>query len=202
MDGDTPYLERKRIFRALGKRELLNVCNCDLLTYGFDLSLAADMDVTVESISIGRPTKSLPLWRQILGRALRYKDYPAIIMDHSGSCFDLGLPTTPIEWSLDDVPKQKKQEQVEAVRICKKCLAAYETTADCCPYCGAIKEHTTREIKQRAGELAEIKELELKKSRRREEGMARSLEDFIKIAQDRGHKRGWAFMRAKARGYV
>ncbi len=42
----------------------------------------------------------------------------------------------------------------------------------------------------------------IRKSERQEEGSARSYEDFLRIARDRGHKKGWAYHRAKARGFI
>jgi len=105
VDGETPDLERKRIFRALARREIKNVTSVDLITTGFDLSSAAETDCNVESISILRPTKSLPLFLQICGRALRKKDFPALIFDHAGCTRTHGMPDTEREWTLAVYPR-------------------------------------------------------------------------------------------------
>ncbi len=60
----TPKEDRRRYFKQFEDREILRLCNFGTLVYGFDAPWA---DVLVNA----RPTKSLPLFQQILGRGLR-----------------------------------------------------------------------------------------------------------------------------------
>lgn len=64
VDGKTPAEERRRIFRdyAAGRFQIL--CNCAVATEGFD-------EPGIEVVAIARPTKSLPLYQQIIGRGTR-----------------------------------------------------------------------------------------------------------------------------------
>jgi superfamily II DNA or RNA helicase len=64
VDGSTPPEQRKEIVAdfAAGRRQFL--CNCAVLTEGFDAPNCA-------AIVMGRPTKSLSLYTQMLGRGLR-----------------------------------------------------------------------------------------------------------------------------------
>lgn len=193
VDGETPDDERKMIFKSLAKREILNVCNCELLTYGFDLSLAAEMPVTIESLSIARSTKSLPLLMQIFGRVLRYKDYPAIIFDHSGSTGRLGLPDDDRSWSLADTIKKKKDEKPEvSIRQCSLCYAVHRP-APKCPSCGFVYPIKSREIQEEDGELNEI---DIRARIKKEVKAAKTEEDLIKLAEQRGYKNpsGWAYI--------
>src|SRR4029077_9899150 len=69
---------------------------CDLISEGFDVP---DIEV---GISL-RPTHSLGLWFQQVGRCLRRspgKEH-ALILDHAGNSVRHGLPTDDIEWTLD-----------------------------------------------------------------------------------------------------
>jgi superfamily II DNA or RNA helicase len=64
VDGTTPKEERKRLVQSFANKELQFLCNCAVLTEGFDAPNCA-------AIVMGRPTKSLGLYTQMLGRGLR-----------------------------------------------------------------------------------------------------------------------------------
>ena len=98
IDGKTPAKERAAILDRFRTGETLVVSNCGILTEGFDLP-------AVEAIQCVRPTRSLGLWLQIVGRALRPAEEKqhAIIVDHTDNWQRLGLPDADREWSLDAV---------------------------------------------------------------------------------------------------
>ncbi len=60
----TDKAERQRILKDFSAGKIQVVCNCGILTEGFD-------DVGVEVILMGRPTKSRSLYAQMIGRATR-----------------------------------------------------------------------------------------------------------------------------------
>jgi ATP-dependent helicase IRC3 len=64
LDGTTPLNERHDILARLHSGETRVVCNCAVLTEGFD-------EPSVECIVIARPTKSKPLYVQMVGRGTR-----------------------------------------------------------------------------------------------------------------------------------
>jgi superfamily II DNA or RNA helicase len=64
IDGTTDKTERKRIIQQFHEGKLLRLCNCMVLTEGFDAPATA-------AIVIGRPTKSVSLYTQMVGRGLR-----------------------------------------------------------------------------------------------------------------------------------
>ncbi len=69
-----------------------------VFTEGFDC-------VGIECIQMLRPTTSLSLWLQMLGRGLRIapgKEY-CTILDHTDNALRLGFPDDPVCWSLDAV---------------------------------------------------------------------------------------------------
>ena len=96
LDGETPTEERKAILERFRSGQTLVLTNCGIVSEGFDLP-------SIEAIQCVRPTKSLILWLQMVGRALRPapgKDY-AIIIDHSQNWLFHGLPDEERDWSLE-----------------------------------------------------------------------------------------------------
>jgi DNA repair protein RadD len=157
VDGETPMDERKRIFRAYARRELLGLTFCDLLNFGFDLSQASGMDVCIESGSDQRPSKSLAGQMQFWGRMLRAKPYPAIICDHVNNCIEHGFPDDEREWTLDDRKQGKKSdaERTVATKQCPQCFRVHHP-APVCVQCGHVYEVKSREIEMMEGELKEM----------------------------------------------
>ena len=64
VSGDTPKDERERILEDFKAGEIKVVVNVGVLTTGFDYP-------ELDTIVMARPTKSLSLWYQIVGRAIR-----------------------------------------------------------------------------------------------------------------------------------
>lgn len=62
--GKLGQLERRLILKRLASGELQCVHNCAVLTEGFD-------DPTISCVVIARPTRSAPLYQQMVGRGLR-----------------------------------------------------------------------------------------------------------------------------------
>jgi superfamily II DNA or RNA helicase len=201
ISGKTPDDERKRIIRAFAKRELKVLCNCDLLTFGFDLASSAGMDVTVESMSDLRPTKSLALQCQKWGRVLRKKDTPALIFDHANNFETHGMPCEERAWTLaakETRGGKGQSEKTFEVRECPKCYRCHKPSPTC-PSCGFVYPIEERKIEEVEGELEEIKAKQARKKRGLEESKCRTLEDWQRLARERGYNQGWAWHRYNAR---
>ena len=78
-------------------------------------------------------------------------------------------------------------------RVCKACFAANQANATVCKECGTTFEVKERKINLTKGELAEIKRVEIKKSKQ-EQGSALSWEALIALGKHRGYKNpaAWA----------
>jgi len=179
MDDD----EIARRVRAFARRELLVLANCELLTFGFDLAAAANMDVTVEAMSDLRPTKSISLQLQKWGRVLRMKDYPAMIFDHAGnSAPDLhGLPDSDRQWSLDGRDKKNGGEKTEPTRQCQQCYFV-SRPSPVCPNCGFVHPVASREVEEIEGELMEVsrdQERVESKQARQNQGRAKTYNELL-----------------------
>lgn len=98
VDGGTPEHERTAILDRFKRGETKILCNCNIVTEGFDLP-------EMECVQIVRPTKSLIFWLQMVGRSLRTSKGKshAIILDHTDNYQRLSLPDSDHNWSLSGV---------------------------------------------------------------------------------------------------
>jgi len=188
LDGDTHPLERKRITDAFRAGQIQIITNCDIVSEGYDCPGA-------EAVILLRPTQSLVLYIQQSMRCLRpSKDNPGkvgIIIDAVGNVARHGLPDEDREWSLEGTKKNKSAEKLEfPLKQCPKCYGAHRPGPVCtlCGYVYPVEERTGPE--QRAGELAEIIEIE-KKKKKEEVRKARNVIDLEQIAMARGYRPGW-----------
>mgnify|MGYP002724282816 CR=1 FL=1 len=85
--GETPSAERERLITAFKARELKYLVNVAVLTTGFDAP-------HVDLIAILRPTESVSLYQQIVGRGLRLSPgkRDCLILDYAGNPWDLYAP--------------------------------------------------------------------------------------------------------------
>lgn len=187
LDGNTAHEHRRSAFLGFADRQIDVIVNCQLFCEGFDLAAQVDRDVTIEAVLQWSPTQSLAKHLQQLGRGLRKKPEPAIILDLVGNLARHGLPDDDREWSLEGREKKKKGERDEAVRVCPQCFGAH-TPAPKCPHCGHAYVAQGRSYEEVDGELEEIDLEKLRVERKREQSMARSLEELVKLATARQYK--------------
>jgi superfamily II DNA or RNA helicase len=98
IDGEMDWKNRSTILGRFRSGETMVLCNCELILEGFDLD-------NIQTVQIVRPTASLSLYLQMVGRVLRPhpdKDYARII-DHTSNIALFGLPDEERYWSLDPV---------------------------------------------------------------------------------------------------
>ncbi|MEZ9244834.1 DEAD/DEAH box helicase [Vibrio lentus] len=85
--GDTPTLERDQIISDFKDRKIKFLVNVSVLTTGFDAP-------HVDLIAILRPTESISLYQQIVGRGLRLSPgkKECLVLDYAGNSYDLYQP--------------------------------------------------------------------------------------------------------------
>nr|WP_299244819.1 DEAD/DEAH box helicase [uncultured Halomonas sp.] len=85
--GATPSKERQRLIEAFKAQQLKYLVNVAVLTTGFDAP-------HVDLIAILRPTESVGLYQQIVGRGLRLapNKTDCLILDYAGNPWDLYAP--------------------------------------------------------------------------------------------------------------
>lgn len=193
VDGSMKEEDVEAILNGLETGQVQVVTFCDLINEGVDVPC-------ISTLIMLRPTQSLGLFLQLVGRVLRPmpgKDRGKII-DAVGNCLIHGMPDEDREWSLEGLARKKKGK-VKAVDRVKQCPSCYEynpSSAGTCQGCGEAFPGSSGEGPQEeSGELQEMDEataLELKKSKARKIARAKTLEELLEVAKEIGYKPGWA----------
>ncbi|MEN9861519.1 MAG: hypothetical protein RLZZ515_2001 [Cyanobacteriota bacterium] len=189
ISGKSTREERTQALTGLRQGTIDIVCNCALWVAGVDCP-------EIGCVILLRPTKSLTMYLQSVGRGLRTSPGKTdlVVLDHASCVFTHGLPQEPREWSLDAKPK-RAGAIAPAVRECPSCFACHPP-APVCPACGHEYQRDTVASgpAERDGELVEIDEAALRRERAREQAGAQTLEQLIEIGRRRGMKspQGWA----------
>ncbi|MFH5927129.1 DEAD/DEAH box helicase [Roseomonas xinghualingensis] len=195
--GSTPGPERDAAIKGLETGAVQVLCSCDLISEGLDVP-------AVGAVILLRPTKSLGLFLQQVGRGLR----PApgkthlIVLDHAGNTLTHGMPDAEREWSLEGRKKRGKAK-APPVSQCPTCFACH-APAPKCPECGHAYQRAERaEAEVMDGQLQEVDAARLESLRRRplkdllREATTR--DQLTEIAKARGYKKGWTFHVMKER---
>ena len=113
---------------AFKRGDIQVLINVEMITEGFDLP-------EVTTVIMLRPTASFTLYKQMVGRALRYKKHNAIIIDHVGNVMRHGDPAENVIWSLDAAPKKDTKSKICHLP-CPNCGRLYNIYKKECPNCG------------------------------------------------------------------
>lgn len=189
VDGETDHGKRDAAIRRFAEGSTKILSNVELFGEGFDLP-------AVEAAILLRPTQSLALHLQQIGRILRPSPgkSQAIILDHAGNLARHGLPDEPRCWDLGGKKERIKKEKDPELRVrtCPKCFAVQMVSRRFCQYCdaGLISEQE-RQVEIQEGELAEINAemMRAKWAAKKEQGAAQTVEQLAEIGRQRGYKR-------------
>jgi superfamily II DNA or RNA helicase len=183
VDGETDNNERDAAIRRFRNGEIKILSNVELFGEGFDVPC-------IEAAILLRPTQSLGLFLQQVGRALRPspgKDY-AVILDHAGNCQRHGLPDDERAWTLKGREKRRGAAPAATLRVCPKCFAAQTRGRSSCAYCEFVFEIESREVEQRDGDLSEVDVAAARKAKFAEQGAAKNLQQLIDLGKRRGYR--------------
>jgi DNA repair protein RadD len=106
--GATDGVERDNLIKAFKSKDIKYLVNVSVLTTGFDAP-------HVDMIAILRPTQSVSLYQQIIGRGLRLSDNKkdCLVIDYTGNDFDLYQP---------EVGEKKPNSRSQPVQVaCPSC---------------------------------------------------------------------------------
>jgi DNA repair protein RadD len=212
VDCNTESDVRFRAMERFRHGDLTVLSSVGVLTEGFDAPAA-------EVCILARPTKSLSLHLQMIGRVLR--PFPgkraALIHDHAGNVMRHGFPDDERDYSLTAT-----SQRVRAVKTCPACHQMFGAIRDdgTCPKCGALiaqKEERgagSREEKEIVDGVRLSKEqIQAMRAKRSRLGLTRELSDIQiaraakatrdeklaeylrlqKVAEDKGFKTGFVW---------
>jgi len=193
--GDTPAAERSALVAGfkMGKPQV--IVSVSLFGEGLDAP-------GLRAVQLLRPTKSLILHLQQIGRALRVEEgkASAIVLDHVGNTWLHGLPDESREWSLEGRAQTNgKGEAAISLRHCPKCFAIFRAILGACPLCGWVAVPEGRILGETDEKLVEIDIAAHRAQRKLEEGRARDLEALVRLGLERGYSPAWAGIRYAAR---
>lgn len=132
--GKMTKTDRDAAIRGLGTGEVQILCSCDVISEGVDVPVIAGAILL-------RRTKSLALYLQQVGRALR--PYPgkeeAIILDHAGNFHEHGHVLAKREWTLVAKKRSKREKdelQAPTITVCPACGGVFPGLPKVCQDCG------------------------------------------------------------------
>jgi DNA repair protein RadD len=162
MDYKTKPKDRERIFKQFNDGEIRIITSVLVLGVGTDLPLAS-------CAILARPTHSLALSVQMLGRVLRTHDgkADALLLDHSGNLCRHGLPG---DYDPQGIPEKGQRRKKTTVRdACPECGILLQVKHSCheCGWIRPIKTPRLKEVYSQSGELVSlIPESEAEKAHR------------------------------------
>lgn len=201
VSGQTPIALRRLTIDAFRAGDIQILSNCELFGEGFDVP-------SVAYVGLARPTQSLALHLQQVGRALRVIPGKscAIVCDHAGNAFRHGLPDDERQWTLEGRKKAKRgsgPSDALPIRQCVECYRVSPSSADHCPGCGIVFPARVQPTCHAEGELFELERLDAKRrekdARKSEERECHTLADWMLLGKKRGYKSGWAVTQWKLR---
>ncbi|MDX1558996.1 MAG: DEAD/DEAH box helicase [Marinobacter sp.] len=196
IDGyDTDKAGRTETINAFRRGEIQVLCNVAVLTKGFDAPETA-------CVVLARPTKSLMLHIQMIGRGLRTAEGKpdCIIIDHAGNCLRNGLPDSPLPQELHDgestrnLDRKERDKKDPVEKPCASC--GHVSTKHVCPTCG-FKPEVRQDVEVVEGELYEITKDNAPKEKWGTEELASLYAELKGYARAKGIKDGWAFFQCK-----
>jgi DNA repair protein RadD len=203
IEGAQDDARRALLVNSLASGALHVLVSCDLISEGFDVPI-------VRAAILARPTASLGLYLQQVGRALRPAPGKpdALILDHAGNVKRHGFPDDDRAWSLDAGRRPSRRNAADdgpAVRQCPACFAINRAGVDTCSECGHHFVTASREVEQREGTLIEMTPEMIaaerdRRNRRREVQVARTFDALESIRVARGYAPGWTRHVLRSRG--
>lgn len=192
VDGETARGIRHTALARFRSGDVRVLCNVDLFGEGLDVP-------AVDCVFLLRPTASLGLYLQQVGRGLRPAESKTSvrIFDHVNNWQRHGLPDGARIWTLSGDRAPRRQSEPMGKR-CGVCFGVSRVGAVRCVLCGVAFPVQAREVKRVAGELQAVDVDVL-----RQLGLAgvgapakrpTSLAEWQALGAAKGYKAKWAFV--------
>lgn len=153
IDGSMSEEQRASLLDQLASKSIKVLTSCALIGEGVDVP-------SVGGCILLRPTKSLALFLQMVGRCLRPDgDSFAVVLDHVGNYQRLGHHLLERSWSLADgvsLSQTANAKDETTGWLCQSCDFLAPKDSDQCPECGTPRPVTEKEIITIEADLVEV----------------------------------------------
>lgn len=192
VDGTTKTEDRESIVDRFKRGAIKVLVNCQVFTEGVDVP-------EIGCVILARPTKSLPMYLQMVGRGMRTVTgkTDCILLDHAGACLQHGFVHEVESWELDTTSKttnkqQERRKKKESEPICCPVCTFIYTGRLQCPHCGNIPElkQFPKDVEYIDGQLGEI--VYKSKKAKPEPDRRQWYRELKRHAVSRGYSTGWA----------
>lgn len=180
LDGTTPVEVRRSMLARLESGELQVITNVGVLEEGWNCRQA-------KCGILARPTKSLRLYMQQVGRFLRpWNGITPFILDHAGNFDRHQAPHVDRVWSLD---KQSERAKTAGdFKVCPDCYAYITSHLRTCPHC----DHSfARQMDEEAAKIREVN-VPLVERTQAIDPRRRDFDEWFETARKKGYKPTWA----------
>lgn len=184
--------QRDKLIAGLGTGEVEVLMSCELISEGLDVPAVA-------AVILLRPTQSLGLHLQQIGRGLRPvpgKEH-LIVLDHVGNVLEHGRADDARTWTLAaGLARDAGDKAAAPVKRCEACGMANATAARTCESCRAEFPVKEPDLNPAPGHLVELTRERIdylaRQPHHRLRGMMLSEPEVRAIARERGYRCGWA----------
>jgi superfamily II DNA or RNA helicase len=180
-DADTPDEERQEAIHDFEQNGGV-LCNVGLWSLGVDIPCC-------DCVVLARPTKSIMLYRQQVGRGTRpfVGKTDLLVLDQSGNVLRHGFCEEEREAVLK--PEIVSKQSIKSPTTCLSCYAVFYGSK--CPECGNSNEQQMRKLNVKDGELIEVVELT------EDQKLVKYVQELKRIRKAKGYKRGWLYWELK-----
>ncbi len=187
--------ERQAVLGRLKAGDTKVIWTVDVVSEGFDLP-------ECEAIIQARPTLSLSVYLQQVGRVLRPKPdgSKAIILDHAMNIGVHGFPCIEREWSLTGTKRSERKPIKRTCKVCPSCGYVSPVQEANCDNCGN-EFYNPRTVREIGATMASVSPDE---SAQHHGQSNNEYEEYIKLlntAAKKGYASGWAYHKAVERGH-
>lgn len=179
LDAHSDDDERAEVIKKFRTGEIQVLSNVGLFVEGTDIP-------EIECICLARPTKSIGVYLQMVGRGARpcpgKKNF--IVLDHGKNVNEHGFYEDPIVWSLEgkkiSYHRPALREKKEKHKLsCKICNAIF--TGRKCPICHTEVENYGQKIEAIEAELKQLNEAKIDTSENKKSAAIRRLQPSILV---------------------
>lgn len=127
VNADSDWDDRVSAQLLLARGDISYIINVEIYTEGYDLR-------TCDCVVLARPTLSLALYLQMIGRSMRpYEGKVPVILDCCGLSMVHGMPTLNRAWSLD--ARGGNRQGMTPTKKCPRCGGRSHTATKICRRC-------------------------------------------------------------------